>query len=167
MLNFNLVIILYFCSRTSSRSIPITQREIASKNGSQTIVFPPPVYPHALDIGLKGIKEKTNTLLVKQLPIYISNVRHPRRKNVYSVEIYKQKEQTENNPTNKVQRPIPSKEEESEQSGRAVAEEELVLSPSNRRNTNCEEGEELSVQKQNKELTKSSANTSNRPIQAI
>ena len=152
---------MHICHRTSSRSIPITQREIASKNGSQTIVLPSPVYPHALDIGLKGIKEKTNTLLVKQLPIYISTVRHPRRKIVYSVEIYKHKKLTENNPTNNVKRPFPSKEEESEQTRRTITEEELVFSSANRRNANYKKGQKLSVQKLNNGLMNRPANASN------
>ena len=156
----------YFCCRTSSRSIPITQRDIASKNGSQTIVLPPPVYPHALDIGLKGMKEKTNTLLVKQLPIYISNVHHANhdsehvgRKNVYSVEIYKHKKQTENNPTNNLKTLFPPKEESGQSLG-TVKEEEPLFSSANGRSTDHKEEQELLGQKQTNELRKPSANGS-------
>ena len=89
--------------RTRSRSIPIKEREDVLKNGPKTIVLPPPLYPDAIDIGLKGIKEKTNPLLlVKELPIYVPNVENhgsarksAGTKKVYCVEIYKRKEQEE------------------------------------------------------------------------
>ena len=80
---------------------------------------------------------------------------------MYSVEIYKHKKLKENNPTNNVKRPFPSKEEESEQSRKTITEEELVFSSANRRNTNYKEGQELSVQKQNNELRNPPANASN------
>ena len=77
------------------------------KNGPKTIVLPPPLYPDAIDIGLKSIKEKTNPLLlVKELPIYVSNVENQGSarksagtKKVYCVEIYKRPEQEEKKPS--------------------------------------------------------------------
>ena len=86
--------------RTSSHSIPIKEREDVLKNGPKTIVLPPPLYLDAIDIGLKRVDEKTNPLLlVKELPVYVSNVQNSSTKmksaeiKVYRVEIYKKKDQ--------------------------------------------------------------------------
>ena len=112
------------------------------------------------------MKEKTNTLLVKQLPIYISNVRHPNhdsehvgRKNVYSVEIYKHKKQTENNPTNNLKPPFPRKEESGQNLG-TIKEKEPLFSSANGRSTEHKVKKELSVQKQTNKLRKPSPNAS-------